>query len=91
MNTVMVTLRLDPDESDFSSVKDRLALRDAEVDSDFGLVEISPRRHLYTMLVDPRAAARVRSHEGVMRVSSNPEVAAVGRASRKTSKGRRGG
>ena len=89
MNTVIVTLQLDPGESDFNAVKDRLALRDSEVDSDFGLVEISPRRHLYTMLVEPRAAARVRSHQGVMRVSSNPVVAALGDPTHKPTKTRR--
>lgn len=76
MGYMLVTIRLDAAE-DFSSVKHRLGLHDSEVDSDFGLIEISPGRHLFTILVDPRAAARVRSQEGVMGVFANSEISAL--------------
>jgi hypothetical protein len=73
---VLLTVELEPTDANFGSVKDWLSLNDDEVDETFGLVEVSPRRHLYTMLVDSDAAARVRGHDRVKRISSNPTVAA---------------
>jgi hypothetical protein len=73
----MLTLELEASEANFKRVKASLALDDSEVDADFGLLAISPKRHLYTMLVDPDAANRVRAHEKVRRISSNPTVEAA--------------
>jgi hypothetical protein len=38
---------------------------------------VSPKRHLYTVLVSPDAAVRVRRHDHVRRVSSNPTIGAL--------------
>ena len=74
---VMLTLELADAEANLDAQKRRLGLTDDEVDEEFGLVEISPRRHLYTLLADTAAAARVRGEEGVQRISSNPVIAAL--------------
>jgi hypothetical protein len=77
MGRVLLTLELGPREASLPRVKRSLELTDSEIDGDYGLVEVSPKRHLYTVLVSPDAALRVRRHEHVRRVSSNPTIAAL--------------
>ena len=74
MSHVFLTLRLKPDQAQLDSVLRRLSLNRAEVDTAFGLRSIDPREHLYAMLVEPRAAARVRREPSVERVSGNATV-----------------
>jgi hypothetical protein len=71
---VLLTLELKPHEADLGRVMARLSLDESEVDRRFGLVAISPKRNLYSMLVVPAAAARVGDQPPVRRVSSNPLV-----------------
>jgi hypothetical protein len=75
---VLLTLELAPEEADLRRVMARLSLDDSEVDPRFGLVAISPRRHLYSMLVAPAAAERVADAAPVRRVSGNPTVGPAG-------------
>jgi hypothetical protein len=74
VNRVLVTLELQPSDADFDAVKRRLALNDDEVDADYGLVSISPRRNLYVVLVDPEAAARFADSSLVKRVSADVQI-----------------
>jgi len=71
---VFLTLKLPAAQADFEQVLENLALSHAEVDTHFGLRSISPDQNLYSLLVEPRAAARVRQSPSVERISGNPMV-----------------
>jgi hypothetical protein len=78
MARVMVTLRLDPGQASLDEVRRLLGLADEEVDPNFGVVNISPAEHLYTILVDEQAAARVGGAAQVEGVFSNPRIEPFG-------------
>jgi hypothetical protein len=71
---VMVTLELEPGQASLDEVRRLLGLAEHELDADFGVVNISPKEHLYTILVDPDAAERVRGAEPVRGVFANPRI-----------------
>jgi hypothetical protein len=68
----MLTLRLDPAGATLHSVKATLGLDDTEVDGSFGLVQLD--EGLYTLLVSPTAAERVKDEPGVEGLFSNPPI-----------------
>jgi hypothetical protein len=74
MATVMVTLELDPERASLEEVRRLLGLQEDEVDQRFGVVNISPAEHLYTILVQREAAERVRNAGPVRGVYSNPRI-----------------
>jgi hypothetical protein len=74
MARVMVTLRLDPEQATLEEVRRLLGLAADEVDPAFGVVNISPAEHLYTILVDDAAAARVADAPPVEGVFGNPRI-----------------
>ena len=74
----MVTLRLDPDRATLPEVRELLGLAPEEVDPAFGLVNISPAEHLYTILVDEPAATRVAGAPEVEGVFANPRIESFG-------------
>jgi hypothetical protein len=78
MAKVMVTLRLDPEHASLDEVRRMLDLGEDEVDAGFGVVNISPREHLYTILVDEATAARVQDAEPVEGVYGNPRIEPFG-------------
>jgi hypothetical protein len=78
MARVMVTLRLAPEQATLEEVRQRLGLTPEEVDSAFGVVNISPAEHLYTILVDEAAAGRIAGAEPVEGVYGNPRVEPFG-------------
>ena len=78
MAKVMVTLRLDPEQATLPEVRRLLGLAGDEVDAGFGVVNISPAEHLYTILVDDSAAARVADADQVEGVFSNPRIEPFG-------------
>jgi hypothetical protein len=78
MPRVMVTLRLDPEQASLPEVRRLLDLADDEVDPAFGVVNISPAEHLYTILVDEAAAARVAGAPAVEGVFGNPRIEPYG-------------
>ena len=55
-----------------------LGLTPEEVDPGFGVVNISPAEHLYTILVEEAAAARVGDADQVEGVFSNPRIEPYG-------------
>ena len=78
MAKVMVTLRLEPEQASLPEVRRLLGLAPEEVDPAFGVVNISPAEHLYTILVEEAAAARVSDADQVEGVFSNPRVEPYG-------------
>ena len=78
MPRVMVTLRLDPGQATLPEVRRLLGLAPEEVDPGFGVVNISPSEHLYTILVDRAAAARVEGADAVEGVYGNPRIEPFG-------------
>ena len=78
MARVMVTLRLDPGQASLEEVRRLLGLAAEEVDPGFGVVNISPAEHLYTILVDEAAAARVGGAAEVEGVYGNPRIEPFG-------------
>ena len=78
MPRVMVTLRLDPEQASLPEVRRLLGLAADEVDPAFGVVNISPAEHLYTILVDEAAAARIANADPVEGVFSNPRIEPFG-------------
>jgi hypothetical protein len=74
MALVMVSLRLDPERASLEDVRRLLGLREDEVDPRFGVVNIDPNEHLYTILVEQEAAERVRNAAPVRGVFSNPRI-----------------
>lgn len=47
----LITLHLPPPRGSLQQVKQLAGLKGVEIDEDYGLVLISPRRHLYTIRV----------------------------------------
>ena len=78
MARMMVTLRLDPAQATLPAVMGILGLAADEVDPGFGVVPIDPAAHLYTILVDEAAAARVADAPQVEGVFGNPRVEPFG-------------
>jgi hypothetical protein len=78
MARVMVTLRLEPGQASLAEVRQLLGLAAEEVDPGFGVVNISPAEHLYTILVEEAAAARVRDAAQVEGVFGNPRIEPYG-------------
>ena len=78
MPRVMVTLRLDPEQATLDEVRRLLGLDEGEVDPAFGVVNISPAEHLYTILVDEAAASRVAGADSVEGVYGNPRIEPFG-------------
>ena len=78
MPRMMVTLRLDPERASLPEVLGLLGLAGDEVDPAFGVVNISPAEHLYTILVDEAAAARIAGAPAVEGVFGNPRIEPYG-------------
>jgi hypothetical protein len=74
MATVMITLRLEPEQASLDEVRRLLGLAADEIDQRFGVVNINPSEHLYTILVDEKAAERVKGAGPVRGVFSNPRI-----------------
>ena len=74
----MVTLRLGPEQASLPEVRRLLGLGTDEVDPAFGVVNISPAEHLYTILVDEAAAERIAGAPAVEGVFGNPRIEPYG-------------
>jgi hypothetical protein len=74
MANVMITLQLEPEQASLEEVRRLLGLAEDEVDQRFGVVNINPSEHLYTILVDQEAAERVKDAGPVRGVFSNPRI-----------------
>ncbi len=60
MAKVMMNIRTpQPQAPSVEEVKQMFGLQDVDIDSDFGVIEIDPDDHLYTIRVEDGAAARL--------------------------------
>jgi hypothetical protein len=78
MGKVMMTLQLDPKEADLPHVRSKLGLKKDEIDEQFGIVNISPKEHLYCVLLEEETAARVSGLDWVKGPYSNPKIETFG-------------
>jgi len=60
MAKVMFSLIWEQGEPTIEEICERYGFRSDEIDDRFGVIEIDPQDHLYTILVDSDAAQRVR-------------------------------
>ena len=74
----MLTLALDPGEATLGAAARKLGLEEGELDPDFGVVEIDPAAHKYTVLVDESAAERASRVPGVEGPYANPRIEPFG-------------
>jgi hypothetical protein len=74
----MVSLRLDPADATVARVREKLKLREDELDAGFGVVSLDPRKQLYAILVDESISARLEGEEGVEGTFSNPRIETFG-------------
>jgi hypothetical protein len=72
--SVMLTLKLPRRRATVQSVQKRLGLAPSEIDATFGVVPIDPEHDLYTVLVTPEAAERVKGTPGVGGPFANPPI-----------------
>jgi len=70
----MITLQLQPEQASLEVILGLLGLAEDEVDQRFGVVNINPSEHLYTILVEEEAAERVRDAGPVRGVFSKPKI-----------------
>ena len=74
----MVTLHLDPDEATLSRIQRKYGLRADDIDTRFGVVNVSPEQGLYAILVDEQVADRIQGSAGVRGSFSNPRIETFG-------------
>ena len=73
-SNVMLSLELPADEASVAAVRQRLGLAADEIDGAFGVVPIDPDHGLYTVLVTPEAAERVKGRPDVGGPFANPPI-----------------
>ena len=74
----MVAVRLDPSEATLPRVRDRFYLTKDDISENFGIVSLDPAAHLYAILVEEEAAARLEGREAVAGVYANPKIEPFG-------------
>ena len=80
MAKVMVTIQARGDPPTIEGLRRRYKLRENEIDASFGVVEVDPAEHVYTVLVDEKAAAKITPTENwkVEGPYSNPRIQPFG-------------
>jgi hypothetical protein len=59
MGKVMMTIATPGPSPSMEDIKQQFNLDDDEIDADFGVVEIDPDAHLYTVLVEEQASTKI--------------------------------
>jgi hypothetical protein len=78
MGKQTLTLKLDPKSATLAYVRRKLKLRADDVDDEFGVISIDPKRDLYAVLVEDRAADKAAKQSGVQGPFSNPKIEPFG-------------
>lgn len=63
MSKVMVTITALDRPPTIADLRRRFKLSEEQIDESFGVVEVDPEEHVYTVLVDAGAAARITGNE----------------------------
>lgn len=74
----MLTVKLSPERATLADVQQQLGVSEDEIDSDFGVVNLDPDEHLYAVMVDERAAARLTDEPDVKGPYANPRIEPFG-------------
>jgi hypothetical protein len=74
----MLTLKLHPRKATVAAVCRQLKLAPEQIDPDFGVVNIDPKKNLYTILVEEKAALKLGGKQGVKGPYSNPRIEPFG-------------
>ena len=80
MPKVMVTIKAPVDPPTIADLCRRYKLHENEIDASFGVVEVDPAEHVYTVLVEESAAAKIQPNENwkVEGPYSNPRIQPFG-------------
>jgi len=76
--TVMMSVRLEHGRASLAAAANELGVAEADLDGDYGLVELDPDASVYAVLVDERAAAGVQRRPGVEGPFANPPIEPFG-------------
>ena len=76
----MMTIKLPPDEANLDEVRRRMNLGPEEIDNDFGVVSIDPKKNLYAVMVEEKASQKLseQNPKGVKGPYSNPRIEPFG-------------
>jgi hypothetical protein len=81
MAKVMVSFKVVGAAPTLEELKERFRLSDAEIDASFGVVEIDPQTHTYTILVEESAVDKLQPSGSIGKVEgpfSNPRIEPFG-------------
>jgi hypothetical protein len=80
MSKVMVNIRATGPAPTLADLRCKYDLSEDEVDETFGVVEVDPSEHVYTVLVEESAAAKITGNEewAVEGPFSNPRIEPFG-------------
>jgi hypothetical protein len=81
MAKIMVSFEVAGAAPTVEELKERFGLSDEEIDASFGVVEIDPQTHTYTILVEESAAEKVQPGGSIGKVEgpfSNPRIEPFG-------------
>lgn len=76
MAKIMMTIRAPEGAPTVLDIVTRYGLQPGEIDEEFGVVEIDPADHAYTILVEPEAAQKIQPNEKweITGPFSNPKI-----------------
>jgi hypothetical protein len=74
----LFTVKLPSEEATLEGAKERLHLGEDEIDEGYGLVEIDPSHHLYALMIDDAAAARLEGGMALEGPFANPRIEVFG-------------
>jgi hypothetical protein len=80
MGKVMITITAVDRTPSIETVKKQYGLKDDQIDAEFGVIEVDPDEHTYTVLVDDSVVSRITSDKRwkVEGPFSNPRIEPFG-------------
>jgi len=81
MAKVMVTFQAEGPAPTIAELQQRFSITDDEIDYSFGVVEVDPKDHTYTILVEESAVDKVQPYGRITKVEgpfSNPRIEPFG-------------
>jgi len=81
MAKVMVTFQAEGPAPTIAELQRRFSLTDDEIDRSFGVIEVDPQDHTFTILVEESAAQKVQPGGPITKVAgpfSNPRIEPFG-------------